>query len=77
MIIELSKGRQVTIPAEIRNRFDLTSGTKLEIIIRNNEIVLRPIVDDLEELFKNAKNIKPKHNLTAKQMDELNEGLLK
>jgi len=36
---------------------------------------LRKVIDiveeDLEEIFKKAKKIKPKHNLTAEQMDKL------
>ncbi len=72
-IIELSKGRQITLPAKIRNEFDLVPGTKLEIKKRKNEIILKPISEDLEKFFQEAKKIKPKHNLNAHQMDELNE----
>lgn len=77
MIVEMSKGRQITIPAKIRNELDLVTGSKLEIIKRDNEIVLKPIGDDLDKMFNEAKSIKPKHNLTPKQMDELNEGLFR
>ncbi|PIN74634.1 hypothetical protein COV18_07115 [Candidatus Woesearchaeota archaeon CG10_big_fil_rev_8_21_14_0_10_37_12] len=77
MIVEMSKGRQITLPAELREEFDLSAGSKIEIVKRNKEIVLRPIGDELDVLFKAAKSIKPKHNLTAKQMDELNERLLR
>jgi len=77
MIVEITKGRQITIPARIRSEFDLVTGSKLEIIKRENEIVLKPIGHDLDKMFKHAKNIKPKHNLTAKQMDELNERLFR
>jgi len=77
MIVEMSKGRQITIPAEIRNALDLTTGSKLEVLKRENEIILRPIGEDLDKIFKEAKRIKPKHNLNPKQMDELNEGLFR
>ena len=76
-IVEMSKGRQITLPADIRKEFDLVTGSKLEIIKRSNEIVLKPIGEDLDKLFKEAKNIKPKHGLTPKQMDELNERLFR
>ena len=77
MIVELSKGRQITIPAKIREAFHLDAGSKVEIVKRENEIVLKIMGDELESLFRNAKNIKPKHKLSAKQMDELNERLLR
>ena len=77
MIVEISKGRQITIPAKIRNEFDLDTGSKLEIEKINNKIVLKPIGADLNNIFQQAKKIKPKHKLSAKQMDDLNEGLFK
>ena len=77
MIIEVSKGRQITIPVEIRDEFGLDTGSKLEIIKRNKEIILKPVGDELDKLFSNAKNIKPKHKLNPEEMDELNEGLFK
>jgi len=73
IIVQLSKGRQITIPAEIRNQLELVKGSKLEIFKRNDEIILRPIGDDLDKMFSEAIKTKPKHNLTPKQMDELNE----
>ena len=77
MIVEMSKGRQITIPAEIRNALDLTTGSRLEVLKVENEIVIRPIGEDLDKIFKEAKRIKPKRNLNPKQMDELNEGLFR
>jgi len=77
MIVEISKGKQITIPAEIRNLFDLVAGSKLEIFKRKTEIVLKPVGDDIDKIFKQAKKVKPKHNLSPVQMDELNERLLR
>ena len=57
----------------MRKDLKLKVGSKVELIKEKNEIIIKPIEGDLEELFKNAKNIKPKHNLTAEQMDELIE----
>ena len=73
MIVTISKGQQITIPAEMRKEFDLKVGSRVELIKKQNKIIIQPIEEDLEELFENAKNIKPKHNMTAKQMDELIE----
>ena len=77
MIVEISKGRQITLPAKIRNEFDLGIGSKLEIKKRKDEIILKPIGNDLEKMFREAEKRKPKHNLTIKQMEELNEKLLR
>ena len=77
MIVELSKGRQITIPAEIREQLNLKTGSKLEITQRKHEIILKPLGEDLEVLFAEARNIKPKHNLSPKQMDELNEKMFR
>lgn len=77
MIVTISKGQQVTIPAEIRNKLGLNIGNKVEILQENGNIIIKPIGEDLEKLFKEAKKIKPKHNLTANQMDELNERMFR
>lgn len=77
MIITISKGQQITIPSEFRKELNLKVGSRVELIKKRNKIIIQPIEEDIEELFEKAKNIKPKHNLTAEQMDELNERLFK
>ncbi len=73
MIIELSKGKQITIPSKFRKELHLDAGSKVELEKRGNKLIIKPIEEDLDKLFKEAKNVKPKHKLTAKQMDELIE----
>ena len=73
MIITISKGQQITIPSEFRKDLNLKVGSRVEIVKRKNEIVIKPIGDDLEKLFEEAKTIVPKHKLTAEQMDKLIE----
>ncbi len=77
MIVEMSKGRQITIPAELRNEFELVTGSKLEITKKGSRIILKPIKENLHKMFKKSDKIKPKFNLNAKQMDELNERLFR
>lgn len=77
MIVEMSKGRQITIPAEIRDEFDLHAGSKLELLKKKDAIVLKPFEEDIEVLFEEAKHITPKHNLSPKQMKELNERMMR
>ncbi|GEM_PF-2524435 len=73
MIVTLSKGQQITIPSEIRIELGLDIGSKMEMGMEGKNIILKPIGNDLEKLFQEAKKIKPRHNLTPEQMDALNE----
>lgn len=73
MLVEISKGKQITIPAKYRKKLHLKAGSRVDIESRGNKIIIMPIEEDMEKLFAEAKNVKPKHKLTAKQMDELVE----
>lgn len=73
MITTISKGLQITIPSEFRKELKLKVGSKVEIIRKQNTVVIKSVGEDLESLFANAKKIMPRHNLTAKQMDEMME----
>ena len=77
MIVEMSKGRQITIPAEVRDDLGLHAGSKLELIQKKKEILLKPIEEDIDAVFEQAKHVKPKRHLTAEQMDEFNEGMMR
>lgn len=70
MIIKVSKGQQITIPSEYRKEFGWQVGSNVELTKEGNKIVIKPIGEDLQKLFKQAKSLKPKFKLTAKQMDE-------
>ena len=71
MITKITKGQQITIPSEIRRKFNLKEGSIIEIELKGNEIIIRPIEEDIEKLFERAKKIKPKLHLTAEEMDKL------
>ena len=73
MIVTISKGQQITIPSEFRKDLKLKVGSKVEVIKKQNKIIIQPLEEDLDKLFDNARKIKPRHKLTAKQMDELVE----
>ena len=72
-IVTISKGMQITIPATLREELGLDVGSRMELEGKNGKIVIKPIGEELEELFKEAKTIKPKLRLTAKEMDEMIE----
>ncbi len=77
MIATISKGQQLTIPASMRDLLGLDVGTRVDIDIEDGKVIITPIEEDIEELFKKSKHMKPKRNLTAEQMDELNEMLFR
>lgn len=73
MIITVSKGQQITIPSEYRKEFGWQVGSKVELTKEGNKIVIKPVGEDLQILFEQAKSLKPKFKFTAKQMDEVIE----
>ncbi len=76
-MIAMNKENQITIPAHIRKELGITAKTKLQIIKRENEIVIRPMNQELERAFRIADKVKPKHKMTPEEMDELNERLFR
>ncbi len=77
MIITISKGQQITIPASMREMLGLNIGSKVDMDYEDGKIVIRPVGEELEEFFKLAKKWKPKHDLTAEQMDKINEQMFR
>lgn len=77
MLCKMSKGMQITIPANWRTELGLQRGSTIELVKERGRILIIPAGEDLEEILKKAKKIRPKHGLTARQMDELNERLLR
>lgn len=74
MITKISKGYQITIPAEVRHRFGLDIGTTIDIEEKGKEIVIRPLGKiGIEDLFKESG--KYKHKLTPKQLEEMEEDI--
>jgi len=77
MIVTISKGLQLTIPAQLRKILGIRAGSKVSIELRKSEIVIKPVGDDLERVFQEARKIRPRRHLSAKRMDELSEGLFR
>ena len=76
MIKKISKGYQITIPAEIRKQFDLTIGTPIDIEVKKEEIVLKPFnaKKEMEKLFKEAYKF-PRHNLSPEDLEKMEDDL--
>jgi AbrB family looped-hinge helix DNA binding protein len=66
-----SKG-QVTIPIEVREKFNLSTGGKIEFIALDDYIIVVPVNKSVTEL----KGIlpKPAKSLSCKQMDKIIKG---
>ena len=75
MIKAISKGYQVTIPAEWRNEMGLTIGSKIDIEKEDNKITIRPLGEtSFADLFKKADKTK-KHKLTPKQIKAMDSDI--
>ncbi len=77
MIATISKGQQITIPANMREALGLHAGSRIEIEQAGKKIILKPLGNELETLFVESKKIKPRQKLTAQEMDELNERMFR
>jgi AbrB family looped-hinge helix DNA binding protein len=65
-----SKG-QITIPKEIRDKFNLKAGQRIEFRVTNDgQIILRPRTWDVMSL-KGILKAKPGQHLTIEQMNEV------
>ena len=73
MITKLTKGQQITIPSLIRKKLNLHPGSRVELELRENEVVIRPIGSDIEAFFEQSKKVKARRHLSVDQMDELVE----
>lgn len=73
MLVKVSKGLQITIPSGYRKLLGLRVGSKVELVKREDTLIIKPVGDDLVKLFDEAKRLKPKHRLSARQMDEVVE----
>ena len=71
MIIEVSKGQQISIPAKLREDLDLRPGTKLEIEKQGKGFYIEQIEDSWDDIFKEAE--KYPCNLSPEELDELFE----
>ncbi len=77
MIITISKGQQITIPANIREILGLDVGSKVEVLYEKGKVMIKPIGESMEQLFQETKHLKPKHQFSAEQMEQFNEALFK
>tara|TARA_Y100000310_G_scaffold89671_1_gene86780 strand:- start:326 stop:559 length:234 start_codon:yes stop_codon:yes gene_type:complete len=75
MIKSISKGYQITIPAEWRNKLGLTVGSKVDMEKKNNKIIIKPIEEmSLDDIYKESKKFK-KHNLTPEQIEAMDSDI--
>ncbi|HJD55764.1 MAG TPA: AbrB/MazE/SpoVT family DNA-binding domain-containing protein [Rickettsia endosymbiont of Pyrocoelia pectoralis] len=70
--VSLTNRGQITIPIYIREKLNLSTGSKLELIVQDNSLMVIPI----NKSIRNLKNIlpKPKNTLTINEMNEIIKG---
>ncbi len=78
-VVMSSKG-QFVLPKEIRDKFKLSAGSKIKIIIDGEQIILKPrtVADELQDLIRAdlAKDGKPVTEETVKEYQtKLNKAL--
>lgn len=73
MIITVSKGQQITIPSRFRKELKLHVGSKIEMIKKENKLIIQPLEEDISKLFADAIKTEPKYRLNAKEMDKIIE----
>ena len=74
MLVKMSKGYQLTIPASIRNRFGLKPGTEVDVDVEGIKIVITPIEDvNIEDVFKRADKFK-EHKLSPIDLEKIENG---
>ena len=74
MLVKISKGYQLTIPAEIRHKFGLKPGVDVSISVKKNEIVIAPLEDvKIDAVYRRADRFKP-HNLSPKDLEKMEDG---
>ena len=72
MITQISKGRQVTIPAKFRSKYGFEPGSNINIQDTGKGVLLAPIAKvDWNEIAKEGQ--KYPNNLTDKEMDALED----
>ncbi|MFH1054125.1 MAG: AbrB/MazE/SpoVT family DNA-binding domain-containing protein [Candidatus Woesearchaeota archaeon] len=77
MIKTISKGYQLTIPAELRNELGMTIGSKVDIEKKNNTLVIKPIEKDtLKEMFNKVNKMKSA-NITPTKVVNMKRGVYK
>ena len=74
MLTKVSKGYQITIPAKLRHKFKLDIGTTIEIEAKKDKITIKPVKEELEDLFKEANKFNT-HNLKAEDLEKMEDGI--
>ena len=69
MIKTISKGFQLTIPAEVRKKMGITIGSKIDLEIKGETIIVTPLKEMSDDELLRAIKKTPKHKLTQKQLE--------
>ena len=81
MIVPINKNQKIFVPSLFMEKNGLKSGSLIRIEQKGDRLVITPVRgtsrkkdnSTLKKAFEDAKNFKPKYDLTAEEMDEMNE----
>ncbi len=63
-IVKVSKKGQIVIPKEVREQLNISSGEKLAVIVRDDEIVLRKVEKlNVSEISSKISSVAEKENV--------------
>jgi len=78
---KITERGQITIPENFRKKYGGMRGDKVLFMKENKGLFLRPArkIDfkELNRILEKTKKIKPRYNLSAGEMDKINEGLFR
>ncbi|MBI5393570.1 AbrB/MazE/SpoVT family DNA-binding domain-containing protein [Candidatus Woesearchaeota archaeon] len=73
VILQVSKGYQITIPANLRKKYNIKIGSKLDLEEKGNQLSLELLEKpDWDKIFADVRKL-PKHNYTTEQLDAIFE----
>ena len=71
MIVTMSKGFQISLPAHLRKKYGLKPGTRLHLQENGEELVLRPLTQPaLDKVFEEVLQRTP-HTLQPQELDTI------
>lgn len=68
--INIRPRRQVTLPKEILEELSLSVGDKIQIEVKNNKLVGKPIVDYTLDNIETIQNVLQDANISEKELQE-------
>ena len=74
MIVEISKGYQISVPASIRKKYNLEAGDKLELEDQDGKLLVTlPQEESWQEIWDEIDKTATEHQLTPEELDDFSD----